>query len=62
MKLKKAILIAKGLGYKYIAVNIYKKIYAYKNNPFSYIGSDNKYKYIGMYTGKKHWLNTVKKV
>jgi len=62
VKLKKALLIAKGWDCNYIAVNIYKKIYAYKNNPFSYIGNKNACRYIGMYTGKKHWLDTIKKV
>ena len=68
MKLKKALKLAKDHGYKFIAVDKSKEIYFYHNKPnlcglqiWSIVDNES-YSWQGMYTGNKHWKDTLREV
>lgn len=67
MKLKKAVKLARARGYSWVAVDNSDYIYAFPDLPIlddifwcsraPGIGAED---YIGKYTGKKHWTETLR--
>lgn len=69
MKLKEAKKIAKESGFNFVAADMDGTIYAYANHyidelddGWGYSAADNNHKYIGLYTGSKHWTETLREV
>ena len=71
MKLKEAKKIAKEHGHECIAVDANLKIFSYYNKliylrdiewKYDSSISRNNHKYIGQYTGSKHWTETMREV